>query len=148
MPRWQNGENLHLSKMKKLIYLLLFSLPLLVHGQSKTLEVGSKIKVLPCKKGQSEYQSMDIYARTTPYNKSHVDSLSGEGLLQEFFNDKSIDAKRLPCSMGGYTYTVAALQEIDDKGKTKRVVLCYTKYELTLIWIELDAALELGEISF
>jgi hypothetical protein len=77
-----------------------------------------------------------------------VDSLSGEGLLDVFFSDKSIDAKRLPCSMGGFKYKIAALHEFAIEGQNKRVMLLYTSYPLTLIWVELDKALELGEITF
>jgi hypothetical protein len=50
--------------------------------------------------------------------------------------------------MGGYKYRIAAYHEFEDKGTTKRVLLCYTAYSLTLIWIELDKALELDEIAF
>ncbi|MDZ4668701.1 MAG: hypothetical protein SGJ00_12580 [bacterium] len=114
----------------------------------KTISVGEKIYILPCKKGAKEFVAMDVYARTKPFDKSKIDTLTGEGLLQEFFNDKSIDAKRLPCSMGGYYYRIAAYHEFEDKGTVKRVLLCYTSYPLTLIWIELDKANELGEISF
>lgn len=128
-------------------FLFLFLFPFLSYSQI-SLEVGSYLTINPCKKGKPEFESMDVYARTKPYDKSKVDTLTGEGLLQEFFSDKSIDAKRLPCSMGGHKYRIAALQEFEEKGKVKRVVLCYTKYPLTLIWIELDKALELEEISF
>lgn len=114
----------------------------------KELEVGKYLKINSCKKGSSEFVSIDVYARTKAYNKKKVDSLSGEGLLSAFFDDSSIDAKRLPCVMGDKKYKIAALHEFDDKGISKRVVLCYTAYPLTLIWIELDKALELGEISY
>ncbi len=137
--------------MKKLLLLLPF-LMLSRFGfgqetQQKAIEVGSYIHVNACKKGAPEFESMDVYARTKPYNKSKVDTLTGEGLLDEFFNDKSIDAKRLPCVMGNKNYRIAALQEFEDKGQIKRVILCYTAYPLTLIWIELDKAIALNEIS-
>jgi hypothetical protein len=138
--------------MKKIIYLLAFLFPVLALAQTEktvavALEVGNYIKVNTCKKGAAEFQSMDVYARTNPYNKANVDSLTGEGLLDEFFNDKSIDAKRLPCVMGGKKYKIGALQEFEKDGETKRVALLYTAYPLTLIWVELDKALELGEIT-
>lgn len=132
--------------MKKLLLLLLSLAALGVQAQT-TLEVGKYIRTKPCKKGAENFESMDIYARTKPYDLSKVDTLTGEGFVNEFFNDKSIDAKRLPCSMGGYTYKIMALQVVEDKGTTRRVVICATKYPLTVIWIELDKALELGEIE-
>ncbi|MCG9881743.1 MAG: hypothetical protein MH472_14190 [Bacteroidia bacterium] len=114
----------------------------------KTLEVGQKLRINACKSGQTEFASMDVYARTKAYNEKKVNKKTGEGLIEEFFKDKSIDAKRLPCVMGNKQYTIAAYHEFEVKGETKRVVLCYTAYPLTLIWIELDKAIELGEISF
>jgi hypothetical protein len=137
--------------MKALFTLLLFGF-LVQTGTAqeimpKAIEVGSYIKVNACKKGAVEFESMDVYARTKPYDKSKIDTLTGEGLLDAFFNDKSIDAKRLPCVMGNHSYKIAALQEFEDKGVVKRVILCYTAYPLTLIWIELDRALALNEIS-
>ncbi len=137
--------------MKIIITLLLCIIMFDVQAQDlikKELVVGKYLKINPCKKGSTEFVAIDIYARTKPYNKKKVDTLSGEGLLGAFFNDSSIDAKRLPCVMGGKKYKIAALHEFDDKGVNKRVVLCYTTYSLTLIWIELDKALELGEITY
>jgi hypothetical protein len=136
--------------MKKIITILFVFLAYAGMGQvvEKTISVGQKVYIIPCKKGAKEYVSMDVYARTKPFDKSKIDSLTGEGLLQEFFNDKSIDAKRLPCSMGGHYYRIAAFHEFEEKGNIKRVLLCYTSYPLTLIWIELDKANELGEITF
>ncbi|OYU94948.1 MAG: hypothetical protein CFE21_14830 [Bacteroidetes bacterium B1(2017)] len=116
--------------------------------EQKAIEVGQYIKIAKCKNGQPEFVSMDVYARTKPYNKSKIDTLTGDGLLDAFFNDKSIDAKRLPCSMGGYKYKIAALHEFEEKGTTKRVMILYTAYPLTLIWVELDKAIELGELDF
>ena len=137
--------------MRILLFAFLFVWILPISAQEfikKNLEVGTYLKINSCKKGKKEFVAIDIYARTNAYNKSKVDTLTGEGLLAEFFKETSIDAKRLPSSMGGKKYKIAALHEFDDNGATKRVVLCYTTYPLTLIWIELDKALELGEITY
>jgi hypothetical protein len=134
-----------------LLFLFLYGLnPLLAQTslQRKNLEVGDEIFIKPCKSGQKEILSMDIYSRTKPYNKKKVNKATGEGFFDEFFNDKSIDAKPLPCIMSGKKYKVAALQEFNVNGNIKRVVLCYSGYDLTIIWIEFDQALLNGEISF
>ncbi len=134
-----------------LIYLFILGLnPLLAQTatQQKNLEVGGDIYIKPCKNGQKEILSMDIYSRTKPYNKKKVNKATGEGFFDEFFSDKSIDAKPLPCVMSGKKYKVAALQEFNVNGQYKRVVLCYSGYDLTVIWIEFDQALLKGEISF
>jgi len=116
--------------------------------QKKELNVGDYILIKPCRKGAKEIISMDVYSRTNPYRKSKVNMQTGEGLYEEFFKDKSIDAKPLPCVMSGKKYKVAALQEFNVNGQYKRVVLCYTSYHLTLIWIEFDKALQNNEIIF
>ncbi|MBC7382971.1 MAG: hypothetical protein H7296_08245 [Bacteroidia bacterium] len=137
--------------MKLILTLTLSILLLHTNGQDlieKKLEVGKYLTINQCKKGVKEFTAIDIYARTKPYNKKQVNMATGDGLLKTFFDDSSIDAKRLPCVMGGKKYKIAALQEFNDKGINKRVVLCYTTYKLTLIWIELDKALELEEITY
>ena len=141
--------------MKLIFSIILFTCSQLIYAQGanevvteKTIEVGQKLRIKPCKPGQTEFVSMDVYARTKPYNTKAVNKNTGEGLMQAFFNDKSIDAKRLPCVMGNHAYTIAAYHEFEVAGKVKRVVLCYTSYPLTLIWIELDKAIDLGEIDF
>ena len=137
--------------MRRYLFLFFSSIAVLAQAQTaenKSLEVGQFVRINACKNGQAEFVSMDVYARTKAYDKKKVDSLSGEGLLDVFFSDKSIDAKRLPCNMGGFKYKIAALHEFAIEGQNKRVMLLYTSYPLTLIWVELDKALELGEITF
>lgn len=138
--------------MRYLFLLFIFCLNLFTaeaQGKyEKQIKVGDFVFVADCKKGQKEFESMDVYARTTHFDKSTIDTLSGDGLLDAFFNDKSIDAKRLPCIMGGRKYKIAAFHEFVNEGVTHRVLLLYTKYELTLIWVELDMAMKLEEITF
>lgn len=141
--------------MKYIFSLILFISGSVVFAQvnkeilvEKTMEVGQKLKIKPCKVGQTEFVSIDVYARTKPYDSKTVNKATGDGLMEAFFSDKSIDAKRLPCVMGNQSYTIAAYHEFEVEKEIKRVVLCYTVYPLTLIWIELDKALELGEIDF
>lgn len=140
---------------QKLFFMVLLSLfSFLVKAQNKIIEekinivVGGTIKIKSCSKNKKEFIGIDVYARNSAYNKSKVKKETGEGLLEAFFEkNTSIDAKRLPCSMGGRTYKIALLQEFDTPEGVKRVVICYTTYELTLIWIDLDKALEAGEIE-
>ncbi|GAB1447198.1 MAG: hypothetical protein L6Q78_10260 [Bacteroidia bacterium] len=142
--------------MKRTIAMLLlvFSTCILASAQKTAVEervnlvVGGSLKIKACPKGKSEFTGIDIYARNAAYDKSKVKKATGEGLMEAFFEkNTSIDAKRLPCSMGGRSYKIASLQEFDTPDGTKRVVICYTAFELTLIWIDLDKALEAGEIE-
>jgi len=127
---------------------LFFSCFLHAQIEVRNIEVGSLIKIVVCKKGQKNFESMDVYARESLMDKSHVDSLSGEGIFEAFFKGSGIDAKRLPCIMGGRKYKIAALKEFEVDKKIKRVILCYTASPLTLIWIDLDRAIETKEIDF
>ncbi len=132
---------------KHIVLLLLLLYSQLLHAQKKvSLEVGKTIRIASCK-NKSSFKGIDVYARTTPYNKKGIDLKTGDGLVAAFFSkNASIDAKRLPCSMGGKQYQIAALQEYETDAGTKKIVICYTNYDLTLIWIDLDEAMKANEI--
>ncbi len=136
--------------MKNLILFILLVSSLTVFGQQRkiNLEVGKYIQIAACKTKVKNFKGIDVYARTTEYDHSKVDSNNGDGLIAAFFSkDASIDAKRLPCSMGGRKYKIAALQEYETEKGIKKVVVCYTNYSLTLIWIDLDEALKNKELK-
>jgi hypothetical protein len=137
--------------MKNLILCLLLGSGLTVFGQQRKInvEVGKYIQIAACKTKVKNFKGIDVYARTTAYDHSKVDSINGDGLIAAFFSkDASIDAKRLPCSMGGKKYKIAALQEYETEKGMKKVVVCYTNYSLTLIWIDLDEAIKHKEIKW
>ncbi len=140
--------------MKPLILFVLFLSCLQASAQqhyvNKNIEVGMNVHINKCKKGQTSFESMDLYTKTRfPETKIKVDSATGEGIYESFFSPGDFDAKRLPASYGNADYKIATLRAFDDKnGKQKRVVICYTKNKLSMIWIELDKALELKEIEF
>jgi hypothetical protein len=137
--------------MKNLILCILIACSFTLLGQQRKInvEVGKYIQISACKTKDKNFKGIDVYARTTAYDRNKVDSLSGEGLIAAFFSkDASIDAKRLPCSMGGKKYKIAALQEYETENGLKKVVVCYTNYSLTLIWIDLDEANKHKEIKW
>jgi len=137
--------------MKNLSLFILLVSSLKVFGQQRKInvEVGKYIQIAACKTKVKNFKGIDVYARTTAYDHSKVDSINGDGLIAAFFSkDASIDAKRLPCSMGGKKYKIAALQEYETEKGMKKVVVCYTNYSLTLIWIDLDEAIKHKEIKW
>ena len=137
--------------MRNLILCILIACSFKLLGQQRKInvEVGKYIQISACKTKDKNFKGIDVYARTTAYDRNKVDSLSGEGLIAAFFSkDASIDAKRLPCSMGGKKYKIAALQEYETEKGLKKVVVCYTNYSLTLIWIDLDEAIKHKEIKW
>lgn len=124
------------------------------HAQAlvdKNIEVGMTVKIMPCKAGKTNLQTMDMYRKTRiPNGPVGIDSATGEGVFENFFAPGDFDTKRLPCEYSNKKYKVAALRVFDDPktGKEKRVMILYTKEPLTMIWVEFDKAIESGELTF
>jgi hypothetical protein len=133
-----------------LILCLFFSVNLFAQKifLKRNLEVGMTVHINKCK--SKAFVSMDIYSKTRyPATEIKIDTLTGDGVFESFFDSGDFDAKRLPASYGNKNYKVAAIRIFDEKdGKQKRVMICYTKSKLTLIWIEIDKAFELNEVEF
>lgn len=141
--------------MKTLFSFILLSLSVQLFAQQtlieKQIEVGMMVKVAPCGKGKKAFTSMDMYRKTRiPEGKIEIDTLTGDGVFENFFTPGDFDARRLPCEYANKKYKVAALREFDDDKtkETKRVMILYTKDPYTMIWVEFDKAVELKEIEF
>jgi len=124
--------------------LLLFGVP--KNGISQVLKVGNKLHINSCDSNKPEFVGIEIYSRANEYDKTEVDSLTGKGLSKSFFNTKSLEGKRLPCSMGGRKYTIAAIDKYTDKGITHTIVLLYDYYYLNLILVDYETAILNNEI--
>lgn len=135
----------------KLIYLFLCLLvPFISNAQKPKLiplKVGNKLFIKPCNASKTEFKGIEVYSRADMYDKSEVDSLTGKGLSVAFFNTKSLDGKRLPCSMGGRAYTIAAIDKYTEKGVTHTIVLLYDYYPLNLLLVDYENAIFNKEIS-
>ncbi len=133
-----------------------FALANLSNGQGAiNLQVGEWLTIGECKKGTQNFNYIDEYARTLPLDTSKIDRVTGVGLMEAFFSDKSIDAHRLPCLHAGKRYQIAAFHtfEVEDpSNKTKKieqnVMLLYSGYAQTLFWVMLDDAISAQEIIF
>ena len=86
-------------------------------AQTINLEVGDWIMIGDCKKGAQNFEFIDEYARTLPLDTAGINKATGDGLLDAFFNDKNIDAHRLPCIHAGKKYQIAAFQKQSPKIK-------------------------------
>lgn len=111
------------------------------------IKVGNQLFVKACKENKPEFVGIEIYSRNEIYDKTNVDSLTGKGLSHAFFNTKNLDGKRLPCSMGGRAYTIAAIDKFTDKGITHRIILLYDYYPLNIIMVDYESAVLNNEIG-
>ncbi len=142
-------------KINILVVFLLFFFGLnQTNAQTFNLNVGDWVMIGDCKKGAQNFDFIDEYARTLPLDTSGIEKSTGEGLLDAFFNDKSIDAHRLPCIHAGKKYQIAAFHtfEVEDKiDKNKKVeqqvMLLYSGYAQTIFWVMIEEALGAKEIA-
>ena len=137
--------------MKTLFFSIFLITNLLSVAQQKNqvyLKVGNQLFIQPCNANKPEFVGIEIYSRNEIYDKTNVDSLTGKGLSQAFFSTKNLDGKRLPCSMGGRAYTIAAIDNFTDKGITHSIVLLYDYYPLNLIMVDYESAVLNNEIGY
>lgn len=136
--------------MKSIYLFLCFVVPFISNAQTQKLfplKVGNKLFIKPCNANKLEFKGIEVFSRADMYNKSEVDSLTGKGLSVAFFNTKSLEGKRLPCSMGGRAYTIAAIDKFTEKGVTHTIVLLYDYYPLNLLLVDYETAIFNQEIS-
>ncbi len=116
----------------------------------KSIEIGMTVHINKCNATKKSFESMDIYTKTRyPKTGIKIDTLTGDGIFENFFAPGDFDAKRLPCEYGNKNFKIAAFRTFDEKdGKQRRVMICYTGKKRSMIWVEVDKALELKEIEF
>ncbi len=130
-------------------FILLFVVQNIFAQQNINISVGDYIYVKPCKKNRKDFVGIDIYSRSVDYNRAKIDTITGEGFYESFFDGKSsVEGNPLPCIMSNRKFKIASLQEMNDKGKTRRIAMCYTSYYLNIIWIEIEIAMKNNEIEF
>jgi hypothetical protein len=136
--------------MKFIYFILCLLIPAASMAQKQKnipFKVGNKLFVNACQGNKPEFIGIEVYSRTDMYDKTNVDSLTGQGLSKAFFDTKSLDGKRLPCSMGGRAYTIAAIDKYTEKGVTHTIVLLYDYYPLNLLLVDYETAIFNNEIS-
>ena len=136
--------------MKFIYFILCLLIPAASMAQKQKnipFKVGNKLFVNACQGNKPEFIGIEVYSRTDMYDKTNVDSLTGQGLSKAFFDTKSLDGKRLPCSMGGRAYTIAAIDKYTEKGVTHTIVLLYDYYPLNLLLLDYENAIFNKEIS-
>jgi hypothetical protein len=137
--------------MKKVtIFFILCLFQTILFAQQKNnlvLKVGNKLKLNPCTENKNQFVGIELYSRADMYDKSTVDSLTGKGLTAAFFETKTLEGKRLPCSMGGRAYKIASVDTFIDKNVKHTVVLLYDYYPLNLLLVDYETAMLNQEID-
>src|SRR5450759_2670792 len=98
--------------MKNIFFFFVFMLSINLFAQksaNKNIEVGMTIHINKCK--EKQFVSMDVYTKTRyPESGIKIDSLTGDGVFENFFDPGDFDVKRLPASYGNQNYKIAALR--------------------------------------
>lgn len=96
----------------------------------------------------SFYPHIDYYVKTRiePGNRTYNHE-TGDGFYQYFFSSGDFDASRLPASFKGKSCVIVAFQDVKgDDGIERTIVLARLESERHIAWIEMQSALESGEI--
>jgi hypothetical protein len=113
------------------------------------LKIGDTLVFLHAK-DENSYRFMDIFVKTRFVNDNTTyDKQTGEGFYDYFFMSGDFDMQRLPKSYKDKTCRIVSFREMQDKDKSKppRMVAFGLIDDRTVVWIELDNALQSGEIG-
>jgi len=118
------------------------------HAQTKevVLNIGDSLILSKCP-GEASFTHIDLMIKTRwPNPDATFDSVSGAGFYNWFF-DGDIDSKRLPCSYQGMKFRIASVHQYpNDDGTTRTVVFGQLIDRSTVLWIEIQPAIESGEV--
>lgn len=133
-----------------LIAIFCFS-PFLIKAQQRqvNIEVGDTLLISTCKKGAKSFESMDLFVKTRIIDTSLTFNYeTGDDFYDWYFGTGGdFDSRRLPCTFGGRKFRVMALNEFpNDDGTNRMVILGQLDNERTVIWVELNKAVELREL--
>ncbi len=96
------------------------------------------------------YLYIDQYVKTRielgepPFNKE-----TGEGFYKFFFANGDFDVKKLPASFAGKKVVIVSFQDVEDNNTKEVRTIVLATYEdiYHIVWIEMQQALENGEIQ-
>jgi len=136
--------------MKKTSILLLFffigTFASTAQFQEISLNIGDSLRLGPCT-DSSQYGHIDIMIKTRwPNPEAIFDSISGAGFYNWFF-DGDIDSHRLPCSYAGQKFKIASYHTyVNDDGSQRTVIFGQFIDKSTVLWIEIENAIQSGEV--
>lgn len=131
-----------------LILLLIIFGTQLTKAQFKeiSLNIGDSLSLGKCT-DSAQFAHIDIMIKTrTPNPEATFDSISGKGFYNWFF-DGDIDSRRLPCSFSGMRFRIASYHTYkNDDGSQRTVIFGQFIDQRTVLWIEIEKAIESGEV--
>lgn len=112
------------------------------------LKVGDSLTLGPCNQNP-EYEYIDILIKTRWPNPDAIyNVITGEGFYDWFFNG-DIDSRRLPCTFNNMKFRVASFHTYtNDDGSKRTVVFGQLINKDTVLWIEIEKAIQSGEVIY
>lgn len=111
-----------------------------------SLNVGDSLRLGSCT-DSANYSHIDIMIKTRwPNPDATFDTLSGAGFYNWYF-DGDVDSRRLPCSFAGQKFRIASYHTYTNKDGSQRTVI-FGQFidKSTVLWIEIEKAIQSGEV--
>ncbi len=111
-----------------------------------SLQVGDSLTLGPCT-DSSQFAHIDLMIKTRwPNPEATYDTLSGKGFYNWYF-DGDVDSRRLPCSYARARFRIASYHTYtNDDGSQRTVIFGQFIDHATVLWIEIEKAIESGEV--
>ncbi|HCS20292.1 MAG TPA: hypothetical protein DIW47_06980 [Bacteroidetes bacterium] len=111
-----------------------------------SLNVGDSLSLGTCT-DSSQFAHIDLMIKTRwPNPDATYDTLSGKGFYNWYF-DGDVDSRRLPCSYEGGRFRIAAFHVYaNEDGSQRTVIFGQFIDNATVLWIEIEKAIESGEV--
>ena len=113
-----------------------------------SLNVGDSLVLGKCARDDIGFTSMDLIVKTSfPENNFIYNDSTGEGFFNWFLGTGDFDSRRLPCTYAGRKFKIATIHQYpnEDGVTTRTVILGRIDDERTVIWVEIDKAIEAKE---
>lgn len=111
-----------------------------------TLNIGDSLTLGKCP-SDSNFTHIDLMVKTRwPNPEATFDTLTGAGFYDWYF-DGDIDSRRLPCSFSNMRFRVASVHQYkNEDGSIRTVVFGQLIDKSTVLWVEIQPAIESGEV--
>jgi hypothetical protein len=129
-----------------LLLILLNTTPSKGQVREISLNVGDSLTLGPCT-DSTQFAHIDLMIKTRwPNPEATYDTVSGKGFYNWYF-DGDVDSGRLPCSYAGARFRIASYHTyMNEDGSQRTVIFGQFINNATVLWIEIEKAIESGEV--